>query len=80
MRVTFKCGHTWPVNERQSETPVCPCGEHRIIRSTATAPRIRGVARGPHVTTVALEPITVAIGTQTLKLKALEPKEQEHGR
>jgi hypothetical protein len=80
MKVTFRCGHTWPVSETQDDRPQCPCGETKITRCASPAPRIRGVASGPHVTTVALEPITVSLGTQTLKLKTTEPKEPDHVR
>ena len=72
MTVLFRCGHSWPFSARTDDRPQCPCGETVIVRSNAPAPRIRGVASGPHVTTVALEPITVSLGTQALKLKEIE--------
>lgn len=45
-----------------SDGNVIPCVAHRVSRVvfvTAPAPRIRGTASGPHVTTIELEPIKV---------------------
>lgn len=72
MKLTFRCGHTTTFNEREQDAPICACGEKKITRCKAPAPRIRGTASGPHVTTTALDPITVSLSTQTLTLKEIE--------
>jgi hypothetical protein len=69
MTITFRCGHTATLTDRDQEAPVCACGERKISRCNAPAPKFRGTASGPHVTTTALSPITVSLGTQTLTLK-----------
>ena len=37
--LTFTCGHTQRVNENVKEPPVCHCGERRVQRVNAPAPR-----------------------------------------
>lgn len=77
MKLLFRCGHDGMFRENQ--TPTCPtCGEKGVSRAFAPAPRFVGTATGPHVTTQALEPITVNLAQSgPLKLKA-EP-ETTHG-
>ena len=37
--VTFACGHSQQVNENVTEAPMCRCGERRVSRVKAPAPR-----------------------------------------
>lgn len=67
MTVLFKCGHNGQVKD--GEEPRCACGETRVFRSNAKAPRFVGTATGPHVTTRALDPATPTIGDARLSLK-----------
>ena len=72
IRVRFACGHGGTVSEKATTTPVCPCGETRITRVVARAPRFRGACSGPYCETVALEPGVVDLapkGPLPLKLQ-----------
>ena len=59
MTVTYACGHTADVGENPSAAPVCGCGETRIQRTQARAPRFRGSCSGPYAEFVNLGPATV---------------------
>ena len=48
MTVRFACGHTAEIGDNPSGTPRCGCGETRIQRVQARAPRFTGVAMGPY--------------------------------
>lgn len=64
IRVRFACGHGVEV-ETGTETPVCAtCGERRIARTTAPAPRFRGIAVGPCAEYVELPAARVALTTK----------------
>lgn len=67
MRVLFRCGHEGRVKETQP--PLCHCGERGIARCFAPPPRFVGKATGPLVATKDLDPITVQIGESPLKLR-----------
>lgn len=46
VRLTFACGHaqTW----QEGDAPVCAtCGERRVARTAAPAPRFHGTCTGP---------------------------------
>lgn len=64
----FACGHAFDLDDATS-APVCPtCGERRVSRVTAPAPRFTGFCSGPSAdTNLALKAVPVAI-----------PKEQNH--
>lgn len=55
MTLLLRCGCTVPFSE---QAPICPShGNQAVVRVFGVpAPRIRGVASGPHVTTVDLDP------------------------
>lgn len=59
--LTFACGHRQAWDEGGSV--VCAtCGERRIARTVAPAPRFRGVVVGPSATYDALPGIPVNVG------------------
>ena len=60
----FRCGHRASLGRDTDMASVqCPqCGERRISYVTAPSPVFRGTATGPHVTTDALDPITITLG------------------
>jgi len=60
--VRYACGHLSAINPDEPAPP-CACGERRIARVIAPPPRFRGVASGPHVTSVPLEAIPVNLAT-----------------
>ena len=68
--VTFACGHKGSVGMNVASAPTCPCGETRIVRTQARAPRFVGACSGPYCETKALEPGTVNVAPGgSLKLK-----------
>ena len=68
VRLTFACGHGQTWNE--NDVPICAtCGERRVSRTKAPAPRFRGVCVGPSATPEALGAVPVSVGT----------KETQHG-
>lgn len=79
MMLAFRCGHRGTFRENQ--VPQCPeCGEQGIARAMAPPPRFTGTATGPHVTTQALEPITVNLASAgPLKLTPKAPEAKTHG-
>jgi hypothetical protein len=56
--VTFACGHSATVLT-DGAAPQCLCGETRVSRVKAPAPRFRGVATGPHATVQALDAMPI---------------------
>ena len=73
IRVTFACGHSASVGLTVDSAPVCGCGETRITRTHARAPRFVGACSGPYAETTALEPAIVNVAPGgVLRLKAQE--------
>ena len=65
MRVTFDCGHHAHVPDTIAHRPTCPvCGEGRVRRVMARAPRFVGVATGPYCETTRLAPMPVDLAPQ----------------
>jgi len=57
----FACGHRFSIDPSVTSAPICPtCGERRISRTTAPAPRFVGVCSGPSAESKVLEGIPVA--------------------
>ena len=70
MRVRFACGHEAPVSLTASSVPTCGCGETRIARTFARAPRFTGACSGPYCETKAVDPVVVDLTSAgPLKLK-----------
>jgi hypothetical protein len=64
MEIWYRCGHMEIVPNIIETAPAClECGEPRIKRVEVRPPRIRGMARGPHVKTERLEAVGVSMGT-----------------
>ena len=64
--ITFACGHRFSLDASVQTPPVCPtCGEHRVSRVTAPAPRFTGCCSGPSAETTALAAIPIAIPKET---------------
>lgn len=60
--VRFACGHRFSIDPSVNAQPTCPaCGETRVSRTTAPAPRFSGYCQGPSAEPKALEPIPIAI-------------------
>lgn len=60
--VRFACGHGFNLDAGVNSAPVCPtCGERRVSRTTAPAPRFSGCCAGPSAETLALAAIPLAI-------------------
>jgi hypothetical protein len=60
MTITFACGHT-QIREVSVDTPpLCGCGERRVARVVAPAPRFRGACLGPHAVQEALAGVAVS--------------------
>lgn len=58
--VRFACGHLFEVDG--SAAPTCPmCGEHRVSRVTAPAPRFTGWCSGPSADSKPLTGVPIAI-------------------
>ena len=58
--VKFACGHRFSVDGNSA--PVCPtCGERRVSRTQAPAPRFVGICSGPSAESKALEGIPVGM-------------------
>ena len=60
VRITFACGHgqAW----QDGGAPICAtCGERRVSRVKAPAPRFRGVCVGPSATRDALAAVPVSV-------------------
>lgn len=60
--VIFTCGHFQEV-DGSGATPICVCGETKIARVDAPAPRFTGHCRGPHATYRDLEAKPVTFGS-----------------
>lgn len=62
IRLGFACGHALTISE-SDQAPVCEqCGERRVSRVTARAPKFRGVCQGPHAQFVPLAGMPVTVG------------------
>lgn len=60
--VRFACGHRFSIDPSALSAPICPtCGERRVSRTSAPAPRFVGVCSGPSAERVALEGLPIAI-------------------
>ncbi len=60
--LVFACGHRFTVEATIDGALACPtCGEHRISRTTAPAPRFVGVCQGPSAETRPLSGIPLSI-------------------
>lgn len=57
--VTYACGHTQSIGANSDTPPICECGERRVSRVSAPAPRFRGICQGPSASMVALEAVPV---------------------
>lgn len=58
--VRFACGHLYEVDG--NDAPVCPrCGEHRVSRVTAPAPRFNGWCSGPSAESQPVAGVPIAI-------------------
>lgn len=73
--VKFACGHTLDADPDKA-APICHCGEKRIALVKAPNPRIVGTATGPLVETKPMEPGSVNLATDALKLK--DTSKEEH--
>lgn len=60
MMITFACGHTQKRDASVDTPPLCGCGERRVSRVVAPAPRFRGACLGPHAVQEALTGVAVA--------------------
>lgn len=69
IRVTFACGHTGTAATNIDTPPRCACGETRITRTFARAPRFTGAVTGPYAETKAIEPGIVTLTDTPLILK-----------
>lgn len=64
--IRFACGHGFTLASDPQSAPTCPtCGETRISRTTAPAPRFTGLCSGPTAETRALAAIPIAIPRST---------------
>lgn len=61
--VRFACGHKSEVGASAEATPTCGCGETRIVRTMARAPRFVGACSGPYCETQAVDPAVVDLTT-----------------
>lgn len=68
--VRFACGHDGTHAINSDAAPICGCGETRVVRTVARAPRFVGACSGPYCETKAMEPGIVDLTTKgPLKLK-----------
>lgn len=75
IRLTFACGHQLSAEAKTDLAPTCWCGERRIARVVAKAPRFRGlVLAGGCGEPGPAEAIAITVGSAPLRLK--EPKEE----
>lgn len=60
--VTFACGHGFALDPSVAVAPECPtCGERRVSRVTAPAPRFTGWCSGPSAESTPLPAVPIAI-------------------
>lgn len=60
--IRFACGHRFAIDANANGAPACPtCGESRVSRTTAPAPRFTGFCQGPSAESKMLEPLPIAI-------------------
>lgn len=66
----LRCGCEVPFDAKTTTAPICPTHGNQSVRRVLRmpAPRIRGVATGPHVQTMDLAPFTGRLaGTEPVK-------------
>ena len=63
IRLRFVCGHEGSVSETSEGSPVCGCGETRIARTFARAPRFSGACSGPYAEMKQVDPAVVNFTT-----------------
>lgn len=63
IQITFACGHTKAATGAEEDVR-CACGEYRVERVEAPAPRFRGTVLGPHSQFENLEPKPVSFEVQ----------------
>jgi hypothetical protein len=60
--IRFACGHGFGIDRNVTSVPICPtCGERRISRTTAPAPKFVGLCSGPSAESKVLEGIPIGI-------------------
>lgn len=70
----FGCGHEGQIAETAASVPVCAeCGDKRVSRTKARAPRFVGACSGPYAESKALDAAVVNLAPSgALNLKASE--------
>lgn len=63
IELRFVCGHRAKIGVNPTASPVCGCGETRVARTFARAPRFVGACSGPYAETKGLEPGVVNVAT-----------------
>lgn len=58
--VRFACGHEQTLGDGGEHVPVCICGERRVQRTTAPAPRFRGACQGPQAIYESVSGVVIA--------------------
>ena len=70
IRVRWACGHEAAASDNADASPICGCGETRIVRTFARAPRFIGACTGPYAVTQTMEPGVVDLAPKgPLRLK-----------
>lgn len=69
IRVRFACGHEQAVDITSAVAPRCFCGESRISRAFARAPKFTGAVTGPYAETKSVEPGIVTLSDAPLVIK-----------
>lgn len=64
LQLRMACGHALTVSETEATVICDECGERRVSRVTARAPRFRGVVQGPSATFVNLPGMPVSVGVR----------------
>ena len=70
--VRFRCGHVMPIDPDKVESPRCHCGETRVARVSAPAPRFTGAVSGPHAIPGPWGDTPVSLASRPLVLKVKE--------
>lgn len=66
--IRFACGHKFSIDASVTAHPTCPaCGETRVSRTAAPAPRFTGFCQGPSAESKMLEPLPIAIPKETAR-------------
>ena len=64
IKVQFACGHTLTSPDDMTHAQCPACGERRVSRVTAPAPRFRGLVDGPCATFEVLPAVPVRLTTK----------------